>query len=86
VSVFPREILGSRPFLAEAAAGLPRVADRQVLLCWPTNDFAFREPERKRWEALFPDHRMVLLKGAGHYVQEDADQEIVAAIREFVSR
>lgn len=86
VSVFPREILGSRPFLAEVAAGLPRVADRQVLLCWPTNDFAFREPERKRWEALFPDHRTVLLKGAGHYIQEDADQEIVAAICEFVSR
>ena len=85
LSVFPREILGSRLFLADVAAGLPRVADRPALLCWPTNDFAFREPERRRWEALFPDHRTVLLHGAGHYIQEDADHEISAAIRQFVS-
>ena len=86
VSVFPREILNSRPFLADIAAGLPRVADRPALLCWPTSDVAFREPERKHWEELFPDHRTVLLRGAGHFIQEDAPQEIVTAVREFVPR
>ena len=48
---------------------------------WPTADVAFREPERRRWEEVFPDHRTVLLEGAGHYIQEDAPAEIVAAIR-----
>jgi haloalkane dehalogenase len=83
VHVFPREILGSRPFLAEVERGLPRLSDRPALLVWPTRDVAFREAERKRWERVFPDHRTVLLEGAGHYIQEEAPEEIVAAIREW---
>jgi haloalkane dehalogenase len=81
--VFPREILASRPFLAEIEAGLPKLADRRALLVWPTKDVAFRTPERRRWEAVFPDHRTVLLEGAGHYIQEDAPDEIIAAIRDW---
>ena len=79
--VFPREILASRPFLAEVEAGLPRLADRRALLVWPTKDVAFRTPERLHWESVFPDHRTVLLEGAGHYIQEDSPEEIIAAIR-----
>jgi haloalkane dehalogenase len=85
VAVLPREILGSRPFLAEVEAGLERLRDRPALIVWPTGDPAFREPERRRWEQLFPHHRTVLVEGAGHYVQEDAPEEIVAAIREWSS-
>jgi haloalkane dehalogenase len=82
-AVFPREILGSRPFLAEVERGLGALRDRPVLLVWPTRDVAFREPERRRWEAIFRDHRTVLLRGAGHYIQEDAPDAIVAAIRDW---
>jgi haloalkane dehalogenase len=84
-AVFPREILASRPFLAEVERGLPRLRERPALIVWPTKDVAFREPERRRWEELFPDHRTVLLEGAGHYMQEDAADEIVAAVRAWRS-
>jgi haloalkane dehalogenase len=83
--VLPREILKSRPFLAEIEQALSKLRDRPALLVWPTKDFAFREPERKRWEAVFPDHRTVILQGAGHYIQEDAPEEIVSAIRSWSS-
>jgi haloalkane dehalogenase len=86
VAVFPREILGSRPFLAEISEALPTLSDRRALVVWPTKDIAFREPERKRWEALFPTHNTVQLEGAGHYMQEDAAADIVAAIADFVPR
>jgi haloalkane dehalogenase len=79
IHVFPREILRSRPFLAEVERGLDRVRDRPALLVWPTKDVAFRTPERRRWEELFADHRTVFLEGAGHYIQEDAPDEIVNA-------
>jgi haloalkane dehalogenase len=79
--VFPREILASRPLLAEVERTLPALADRPALIVWPTRDFAFREAERRRWEELFPNHQTVTLEGAGHYIQEDAPEEIVAAIR-----
>ena len=77
VAVFPREILGSREFLAGVANALPELSDRPALVVWPTKDVAFREPERKRWEAIFPTHRTVLLEGAGHYMQEDAARSSV---------
>ena len=80
-AVFPREILASRPFLADIERRLPRLGDRPALIVWPTKDVAFGDRERRRWEELFADHRTVLLEGAGHYIQEDAADEIVTAIR-----
>ncbi len=81
--VFPREILTSRPFLAEVERGLTAIGDRPALLVWPTKDIAFRDPERRRWEAIFANHHTVLLEGAGHYIQEAAPEKIVAAIQEW---
>ena len=81
--VFPREILGSRTWLADIEARLSAVTDRQALIVWPTGDVAFRARERVRWEQVFPDHRTVILEGARHYIQEDAPAEIVAAIRDW---
>jgi len=81
VAVFPREILASRPFLADIERGLAKLQDRPALIVWPTKDPAFGERERRRWEQVFPTHETVLLDGAGHYIQEDAANEIVAAIR-----
>jgi haloalkane dehalogenase len=83
VAVLPREILAARPFLAEVERGLAALRDRPALIVWPTKDPAFRVRERRRWEQAFPDHRTVLLEGAGHYMQEDAPEEIVAAIRDW---
>jgi haloalkane dehalogenase len=80
-AVLPREILAARPLLAEVERRLPELRERRALLIWPTRDPAFRERERRRWEELFPDHRTVLLEGAGHYIQEEKPDEIVAAIR-----
>lgn len=82
-AVLPREILTARPFLAQVERDLPRLRDRPALIVWPTRDVAFRATERRRWEDLFPDHHSVLVEGAGHYIQEDAPEEIVAAIRSW---
>ena len=82
VHVLPGEILKSRAFLEEVERGLPRLADRPALIVWGDRDFAFREAERKRFEGLFPRHRSLTLRGAGHYIQEDAPDEIVAAIEQ----
>jgi haloalkane dehalogenase len=81
--VFPREILGSRPFLAEIERGLPTLSDRPALIVWGDKDVAFREPELRRWERLFPNHRTVRLEGAAHYIQEEAADEIADAIRDW---
>jgi haloalkane dehalogenase len=83
VHVFPREILASRPFLAEVERGLPALSDRPALIVWGDKDVAFREPELRRWEQVFPNHHTVRLEGAAHYIQEEAGDEIAAAIGEW---
>jgi haloalkane dehalogenase len=85
VHVFPREILGSRAFLAKLERGLPALSEHPALIVWPTADVAFRERERLRWESIFANHETVLLQGAGHYIQEDAPDQIVAAITRWRS-
>ncbi len=81
--IFPGEFLRSRQYLREVEAGLTRLTDRPVLIVWGDGDFGFRETERQRFEQIFPRHRTVILRGAGHFIQEDAADEIVTAIGEW---
>ncbi|MEA2436283.1 MAG: haloalkane dehalogenase [Thermoleophilaceae bacterium] len=83
--VFPRAIIGETPWLREVEQGLASIDDRPALIVWPTRDQAFGQRERERWESTFADHRTVTLEGAGHYIGEDAPQEIVAALTEWAS-
>lgn len=81
--VFPRSILQSRTFLAKCEASLGELKQRPALIVWGDADFAFRSKERARFEASLPQHRTVVLRGAGHYIWEDAPEEIASALREW---
>lgn len=83
VHVLPREILGATELLAHIEQRLDRVSDKPALIVWGDKDPAFRERHRRRWEAIFRDHQVRILHGASHYIQEDAPEEIVAAITEW---
>jgi haloalkane dehalogenase len=83
VHVLPREILAAHELLSEVERGLPRLAHLPALIVWGDRDQAFKEPQRRRWEQTFPNHRTVILRGASHYIQEDAPEEIVTAIRQW---
>ncbi len=81
--ILARELLGGRAYLAAVEAGLPRLAQLPALVVWGDRDPAFREAERRRFERHFPRHRRVLLRGAGHFIQEDAPLELAAAIESW---
>ena len=83
VHVLPREILAANELPSEVEQGLPRLAHLPVLIVWGDRDQAFKEPQRRRWEQTFPNHQTVILHGASHYIQEDAPEEIVTAIRQW---
>ena len=74
--------------MSERPAWFPaKLASHPALIVWGDRDFAFREKERRRFEALFPRHKTVVLSGAGHFIQEDAPEEIARAIsRTFAKR
>ncbi|HEY3354449.1 MAG TPA: alpha/beta fold hydrolase [Polyangia bacterium] len=81
VAIFPKEILASHEYLGAVERGLAALRDRPCLIVWGDADIAFREAERRRFEATFPRHRTHVLHGAGHYIQEDGGEEIALAVR-----
>lgn len=86
VHIFPAQLWDAREFLGSVYRNLPSLGDRPALLVWGLQDFAFKEPERHRFESLFPKHHTVLLKNAGHFIQEDASREISSAIRVWLKQ
>ncbi|HED35817.1 MAG TPA: alpha/beta fold hydrolase [Gammaproteobacteria bacterium] len=84
--ISPAQLRDASPFLAEIYHQLPTLADRPVLLTWGLRDFAFQEPERTRFESLFPKHETLLLENAAHFIQEDTPGEISIAITDWHKR
>ena len=82
VTVFPRELIAASPFLRTVERGMEDLKEYKALIVWGEQDFAFREPERRRFESYFPDHSTILLPNASHYLQEDAPDEIAQALRQ----
>lgn len=85
-AVLPSRILASRDFFAEVEAGLADLAELPTLIVWGDADIAFRPQERERLEATFPNHETVIVEGAGTYVESDAPEEFVAAVRGWLAR
>jgi len=84
IAEFPRQIRASGPWLAELEQRVKAtLTDRPIVLVQGKKDPAFgSERTLDRWRATFPDHRVVVLPEAGHYIQEDAPEAIVQAIIE----
>jgi len=75
----------TRPVLAEIEANLYRLRDKPMLIIWGANDFVFTERDfLPQWQKHFPQAATHLLQNAGHYVVEDAHEQIVPLLREFL--
>ena len=83
VLVFPREIVSATPLLREVEQGLGKIADKPALLLWADKDVAFRKPELERFQSIFFRSTTYMLRGAGHYWQDDAGEEAVLAIKDW---
>lgn len=82
--IFPRQLRAAKAFLSKVYNGLPELSQKSALIVWGRKDFAFQQPERSRFEHVFPKHTTVLLPNAGHFIQEDAPNDISEAIRKWM--
>jgi pimeloyl-ACP methyl ester carboxylesterase len=55
-----------------------------VLVIWPDGDMAWEAAEGRRIAAMVPDGEFYLVKNAGHYVQEDAGEEVASRVIAFL--
>jgi haloalkane dehalogenase len=58
--------------------------DRPVLVCWGMRDFVFDEHFLAAWERHFPAAEVHRYAEAGHYVLEDAREDVGARVVEFL--
>ena len=78
--VFPRQIIKSTPWLSELWQSISALKGKPKLIVWGMKDIAFREKELKRWERTFPEARTMRLSSAGHFVQEEAPDDLAEAV------
>jgi haloalkane dehalogenase len=82
VAEMPRQTLAARPLLERSSRRVPEsLGDKPALLVWGMKDLGFRPKWfLPRMRSPFPDHEVVELPRARHYIQEDAPDEIATAI------
>ena len=73
----------SWPTLLEVERGLGALADKPMLLCWGGGDFVFTREFLDEWLRRFPRAWERYFPQAGHWVTEDAHEEIARAMEEF---
>jgi haloalkane dehalogenase len=84
VAKMPSELRAARPLLERLSRQVPeKLGAKPALFVWGMKDFAFKPGlSLPRMRAAFPDHVVVELPTAKHFIQEDAPEVIAAAITE----
>lgn len=90
VLVFPREIPATPdapliPFLEEIEANLQQLQEKPVFLGWAMKDPVFT-PDfiDTYWKRSFPEAEVLRLSDASHYLQEDAYEQLVPELLDFM--
>ena len=58
--------------------------DTPVLVCWGARDFVFDDHFLAEWEARWPHAAVHRFEDCGHYILEDASEEVISRIRDFI--
>jgi haloalkane dehalogenase len=71
--------------LVRVEEGLQALAAREIpmLVCWGGRDFCFNDHFYREWQSRFPRAEYHYFKDAGHYVLEDALEEIRPLLERF---
>lgn len=76
----------SYQMLAKIEAGLAQFSRHPTCLIWGMRDWCFTPHFLDRFREFFPEAEVHRLDEAGHYVIEDAYEEIVPLVEEFLAR
>jgi len=54
------------------------------LILWGMRDFCFHDYFLNRWREIYPDATIKTFESAGHYILEDAKDEIIKELKQFL--
>jgi haloalkane dehalogenase len=78
--VLGRELAGSDPFYAQLWSDRAALHRIPTTVIWGMRDPAFGPAYLARWQAELPDARVAMLEDAGHFPQEEAPEQVTAAL------
>lgn len=76
----------SYALVSQVEEGLAQFADRPICICWGEKDFVFDHHFLRQWEERFPDAEIHRFPDCGHYILEDATEEVIPIIRDFLRK
>ena len=68
------------------AEGINQFRNLSMLICWGDQDFVFDRHFLAEWRLRFPDAELHRFPDCGHYILEDAKEEVVPLISAFLDR
>jgi haloalkane dehalogenase len=74
----------SYPILQSIEQRLEEFKNHPMLIAWGGKDFVFTVDFLKRWQEFFPQAQVKEFPNAGHYVVEDAGEEILPLVKDFL--
>lgn len=85
--VFPREINKSGDWLAAIETKLHTLSEKPIELVMGSKDVGLgNDKVISRWQRHFPQAVVTRVSGAGHFIQEDAPDQVAAAIQRVIER
>jgi cis-3-alkyl-4-acyloxetan-2-one decarboxylase len=76
----------SWPTLKTVEQGVPSFRDRRALIIWGGQDFCFDDTFLARWRELLPQASVHRISDAGHYVLDDAREEVIPRVTDFLAQ
>ena len=70
----------------DTAASLRNFARTPTLLLWGMKDFVFDRHFLAEWQHYFPHAEVHAWHDCGHYLLEDATEEVIMHVREFLTK
>ena len=74
----------SYALLEQIGDALPSLSTLPSLLVWGMRDWCFRPECLRHFQSVWPGSGSIELGDCGHYVMEEAPQEVVAGVRDFL--
>ena len=84
-AALPGHIIGATEWLASIWEKRDSFADRPSLLLWGLRDIAFRRKELERWKSELSDFQVHEFHDCGHFLAEEAPNEVASTFRTFMS-
>lgn len=71
--------------VSEVEQTLPRFREVPAMICWGMKDFVFDHHFLTEWERHLPNAKVHRFEDCGHYILEDAVEEVIPLVSKFLA-